>query len=103
MLTFIMLIIHILTVILWIGGVGFVTLMVFPTIYKIEKPLDKVLYFQRIEHRFAKIAKYYSAVVLISGFHMVFAMKMQSLLFTFEGIPLTLMMIVGILWVIMLF
>jgi uncharacterized membrane protein len=49
--------IHILGVVIWIGGVAFVTMIVFPMILRMESSLEKMLFFQGIEHRFAKIAK----------------------------------------------
>ena len=49
--------VHVIGVVLWIGGVAFVTMVVFPMIMRLENSLEKVLFFQGVEHRFAKIAK----------------------------------------------
>jgi len=98
-------IIHVLFVVLWIGGLSFVTILIFPLIYKIEKPLEKVLFFQRIEHRFAKLAKLFSALVILSGFAILFISGLYTILFTssLKGIFITFMMIIGIFWIIILF
>lgn len=96
-------IIHVLTVILWIGGLAFITFLILPMIVKMPNPLEKVLLFQRIEHRFAPAARIYSAVVGISGFVMFFMMDLQSLIFTGEGLSLLFMIIVWIFWTVMLF
>ncbi|MDH4127349.1 MAG: hypothetical protein OEV44_01250 [Spirochaetota bacterium] len=98
-------IIHVLFVVLWIGGLAFVTILIFPLIYKIEKPLEKVLFFQRIEHRFAKLARVFSLVVIISGFVTLFHSGLYVNLFTSspKGIFITFMMIIGIFWIVILF
>ena len=36
-------IVHLLTVILWIGGLGFITILMLPLIIRMEDPLQKVL------------------------------------------------------------
>ena len=38
--------VHVIGVILWIGGVAFVTMVVFPMIMRMENSLEKVLFFQ---------------------------------------------------------
>jgi uncharacterized membrane protein len=103
MLFSIMHLIHVLSVILWIGGLAFVTTMVFPVIFKTPEALQKVILFQRIEHRFARVARIYNLIVGISGFVMLFLMGWQNVLFTKAGIPLAFMVIVWIFWAIMLF
>jgi uncharacterized membrane protein len=99
----IMHIIHLLAVIIWIGGLAFVTIIIFPVIFKTPDPLQKVLTFQRIEHRFAKIARYFVVLVGLSGFAMLFITNWHVLLFTRSGVPLTFMTIVWVFWMIMLF
>ncbi len=96
-------IIHVLTVILWIGGLAFITFLILPMIVKMPNPLEKVLLFQRIEHRFAPAARIYSAVVGISGFAMFFMMDLQHVIFTGESLSLLFMIIVWIFWTVMLF
>jgi len=64
MLYVIALTIHILSIVVWIGGVSFVTLVTFPMILRMEKSLEQVMMFQGIEHKFANIAK---AMVILAG------------------------------------
>ena len=99
----IMHIIHLLAVIIWIGGLAFVTVIIFPVIFKTPDPLQKVLTFQRIEHRFAKIARYFVVLVGLSGFSMLFITGWHRALFTLAGLPLTFMTLVWVFWMIMLF
>jgi uncharacterized membrane protein len=103
MLFSIMHIIHILGVILWIGGLGFITIIVFPAILKTSDPLQKVLQFQRIEHRFAPLARVYNLVVGISGFAMLGLTGWHSVLFTRQGAPLLFMVVIWVFWAVMLF
>jgi uncharacterized membrane protein len=99
----IMHIIHLLAVIVWIGGLAFVTIIIFPVIFKTPDPLQKVLTFQRIERRFAKIARWFVVIVGLSGFAMLYLTGWHALLFTTPGLPLTFMTVVWIFWMIMLF
>lgn len=102
MLFSIMHIIHVLTVILWIGGLAFVTTMIFPVIYKTPDALQKVLFFQRIEHKFAKIARTYNLITGISGFAMVIIMGWFPVMLTKEGLGLTIMAVIWVIWFVML-
>lgn len=103
MFFYLMHVVHVLTVILWIGGLAFVTTMVFPLIFRTPKALDKVLLFQRIEHKFAKTARAYNLITGISGFIMVFLMGWHKVMLTKAGIPLTIMTAIWVFWFVMLF
>lgn len=103
-MTFLILhIIHLIAVIVWIGGLAFVTVIIFPVIFKTPDPLQKVLTFQRIEHRFAKLARWFVAIVGVSGIAMLAVTGWYTLLFTKPGLPLTFMSLVWVFWMIMLF
>jgi uncharacterized membrane protein len=73
MLLTILLIIHVICVIVWIGGVAFVTTVIFPMMYRTEGSLEKALLFQGVEHRFAGIVKWLIGIVGITGFWLLFA------------------------------
>lgn len=103
MLFFTMHLVHVLTVILWIGGLAFVTGIVLPMAIKTTDPLQKVLTFQRIEHRFAPLAKVYNVIVGISGFVMVWQTGWYELYFRSGGWALTFMTAVWVFWFVMLF
>ncbi len=95
-------IIHVLTVILWIGGLAFVTIIVLPMAIKTPDALQKVLMFQRVEHRFAGLARIYNVITGASGFAMLFMMGWHRLLFTRAGIALTVMTLIWVFWFVML-
>jgi len=103
MLFIVMHIIHLLTVILWIGGLAFITTMVFPIIIRTKDPLGKVLLFQKIEHRFAGTARIYNLITGASGIIMVLLMGWQSALLTRQGLPLLIMALIWVFWFVMLF
>ncbi len=95
--------IHVLGVVLWIGGVAFVTIIVFPMIMRMEGSLEKVLFFQGVEHRFAKIAKVTVSVVGLTGIWLLYLTGEWRLLFSLSGIGPTIMLIVWTLYVLILF
>jgi hypothetical protein len=72
MLYVIALTVHILSVVIWIGGVSFVTLVTFPMILRMEKSLEMVMVFQGVEHRFGKIAKVMVILAGLSGLYLIF-------------------------------
>lgn len=71
MLYIISLIIHVLSVVVWIGGVAFVTMITFPIIQREQGSLEQVMMFQGIEHRFSRIAKVLVILTGISGFYLL--------------------------------
>ena len=96
-------IIHLLTVIIWIGGLGFITIIVLPMLIKWDDPLQKALTFQSIEHRFAPIARVYNVITGVTGFVMVYLTGWHKLYLTTKGIPLLIMTLIWFLWFVMLF
>jgi uncharacterized membrane protein len=61
---------HVLGVVLWIGGVAFVTLVLLPAIRRLEEPGQRVMLFERLENRFAWQARATTLIVGASGFYM---------------------------------
>jgi uncharacterized membrane protein len=92
--------VHVLGVVVWIGGVAFVTMIVFPMITRMEDSFEKVLFFQGIEHRFAGIAKSAVVVVGLTGGWLLYITGEWRILFSVAGIGPTLMLIV---WMFYLF
>ncbi len=66
------LVIHVVSVLIWIGGVAFVTMITFPMIQRAGSSLDQVLMFQGVEHRFSKIAKVMVVLAGLSGFYLLY-------------------------------
>ena len=62
---------HVLGVVLWIGGVGFVTTVLLPAVRRLKNPEERVAFFEAIEGRFAWQARGTTLLVGISGFYLV--------------------------------
>ena len=64
--------VHILAVVVWIGGVWFVTMVALPALR--QKPRQEwAREFEAIEHRFAPQARIAVLLVLLSGLYMLYA------------------------------
>ncbi len=62
---------HILGVVLWIGGVAFVTTILLPAVKRMKTPAERVAFFEAVENSFAWQARATTLLVGLSGFHMV--------------------------------
>ncbi|MGH6992710.1 MAG: hypothetical protein ACRED8_11285, partial [Caulobacteraceae bacterium] len=62
---------HVVAVVVWIGGVGLVTTVVLPALRKGDLGEDRRAAFQAIERRFSWQARAAALVVLASGLYMV--------------------------------
>jgi uncharacterized membrane protein len=65
---------HVLGVVLWIGGVGFVTTVLLPSVRRLEEGKKRLAVFEDVEGRFAWQARVTTLIVGISGFYMVSAL-----------------------------
>jgi uncharacterized membrane protein len=63
--------VHVVSVVIWIGGVAFVTMVTFPMILRASNSLEQVLMFQGVEHRFSKIAKIMVILTGLSGLFLI--------------------------------
>jgi len=70
--------IHVISVIIWIGGVAFVTMVTFPMIQRGSSSLEQVMMFQGTEHRFGKIAK---TMVILAGLSGLYLIKVKGMSF----------------------
>lgn len=68
--------IHVLAVLLWIGGVALVTLVVMPSIRGSTVPEKRLDAFHRLEERFAGQARLWVLLAGFSGFWMVYRGEM---------------------------
>ena len=63
--------IHVFGVVLWIGGVGFVTTVLLPAVRRMKRPEERVAFFEAVERRFAWQARGTTLLVGLSGFYLV--------------------------------
>ncbi|CDF78903.1 hypothetical protein ACJOV8_015360 [Formosa sp. 3Alg 14/1] len=71
-------VIHVLAVVLWIGGVSMVTTVIIPAVKKMKTKEDKLQTFEQIEGKFATQAKITTLLTGITGFYMMYEMDAWS-------------------------
>ncbi|MEK6708388.1 MAG: hypothetical protein AAB286_01095 [Pseudomonadota bacterium] len=64
-------VLHVLGVVLWIGGVAMVTTILLPAVAQMKSAAERVEFFECIERRFATQARYTTLLVGLSGFYLV--------------------------------
>jgi len=64
---------HVFGVVLWIGGVGFVTTVLLPAVRRMKDERERVAFFEKIEGRFAWQARGTTLLVGASGFYLAYA------------------------------
>lgn len=67
---------HVLAVVIWIGGVSMATTVALPAIRRGDLGSDKLQAFQAIEHRFVWQARAAIIVVGLTGFYMVWRLDL---------------------------
>ena len=77
-------VIHVLGVVLWIGGVAFVTTVLLPGMKKVATPGERVIMFERMEGGFAWQARLTTLVTGASGFYMLYVLDALVLPKLFE-------------------
>jgi uncharacterized membrane protein len=63
--------VHVVAVVLWIGGVGFVTTVLLPAVRRMKSPAERVAFFDNIERRFAWQARVTTLLAGLSGLYML--------------------------------
>lgn len=71
-------ILHVASIVGWIGGVWFVTFVVMPAIVRSEPPASRLSAFHRIEQGFAPQAKVWVLLAGLSGFWMTWRANLWS-------------------------
>jgi uncharacterized membrane protein len=64
-------VLHVLGVVLWIGGVAFVTTVLLPALRDVEEPARRLETFERLEGRFAFQARIVTLVTGLTGFYLL--------------------------------
>lgn len=65
-------VIHVVAVVLWIGGVAMVTTVILPAVKKLVTREERMHTFEKIEGRFALQAKVTTVLTGLSGFYMIY-------------------------------
>jgi uncharacterized membrane protein len=67
---------HVLFVVLWIGGVAFVTTVLLPAVRGLKAPRERMELVDQIERRFANQARISTIVVGLTGVYMLYRFGM---------------------------
>ena len=68
-------VLHVIAVVIWIGGVAFVTTVLIPAIRKTQSPGDRLQIFEILESKFSFQAKFTTLTAGLSGFYMLHIMN----------------------------
>ena len=70
--------IHVLAVVVWIGGVAMVTTVVLPVVRRVGGPAERLSLFEAVERRFIWQARIATLLVAASGFYMAARLDLWS-------------------------
>lgn len=93
---------HILSIVIWIGGVSFVTVVLIPLL-RTNKDMDSLTLFNQIENRFAYIARAVVLIAGISGFYMVYQLNAWDRFFDLTFFWMHAMLILWLIFMVALF
>ncbi|TRX58432.1 hypothetical protein FNH22_13890 [Fulvivirga sp. M361] len=68
-------VIHVIAVILWIGGVAMVTTVIIPAVKRLKSKEEQIKTFEQIEGRFALQAKITTLLTGVTGFYMLHVLE----------------------------
>jgi uncharacterized membrane protein len=94
---------HVLAVVLWIGGVGFVTTVLLPAVRRLVAPDDRMALFDAIERRFAWQARITTALTGLTGLDMLIRLHLWDRFLSARFWWMHAMVIVWLLFTAMLF
>ena len=94
---------HVLAVVLWIGGVVFVTTVLLPAVRDLHAPAKRVVFFETAERRFGRQARVTTMLAGLSGFYMVVRLGLWDRFLSAEYWWVHAMVAVWLLFTLMLF
>ena len=94
---------HVFGVVLWIGGVAFVTTVLLPSVRRMKSPGERVAFFEAIEGRFAWQARATTLLVGATGFHMTIAWDLWDRFTSLSYWWMHAMVVVWVVFTVMLF
>ena len=96
-------VVHILAVVLWIGGVAMVTTVILPAVKRMRSKEEQIETFEKIEGRFAIQAKITTLLTGASGFYMLYEMNAWQRYFDYRFWWVHAMTLVWILFTLVLY
>ena len=95
--------IHVLAILLWIGGVAMVTTVLLPSIRCFKQRAERAAFFEMVERRFARQARLTTLIAGASGFYMVQRLDLWDRFRSIEYWWMHAMLCVWLLFTLMLF
>jgi uncharacterized membrane protein len=95
--------IHILSVVVWIGGVAMVTTVILPAVRRFKSAPEQLAFFDAIERRFAWQARAMTVLAGASGFYMVHRLQLWPQFLELAYWWLDAMVVIWLLFTVMLF
>lgn len=96
-------VLHVLGVVLWIGGVAMVTFVLLPNLARMQSAVEAMVFFSRFRQRFAAQARIYTLIVGLSGFYMVYALGVWQRFMQWQYWWMHTMVFIWLLFSVMLF
>lgn len=96
-------VVHVLGVILWIGGVAMVTMVLLPLLARMPSAAEALVFFGQFRRRFAAQARLSTLLVGISGFYMVYILDAWHRFVQWQYWWMHAMVLIWLLFTIMLF
>ncbi len=95
--------VHVLSVVLWIGGVGFVTTVMLPAVRHLKAAEDRLTFFDTLERRFAWQARIATVFTGLTGLYMVIRLNLWDRFLSVRFWWMHAMVVVWLLFTLMLF
>jgi len=96
-------VLHVLGVVLWIGGVAMVTTVLLPAVKHLKVPAERIIFFETIERGFGRQARITTLVTGLSGLYLVYELNLWQRFLQIEYWWMHAMVLVWTLFTLMLF
>jgi uncharacterized membrane protein len=96
-------VLHVLGVVLWIGGVAMVTTVLLPAVKRLKTPGERVMFFETVERGFGPQARITTLVTGLSGLYLVHELNLWQRFLHVEYWWMHAMVLVWTLFTLMLF
>lgn len=96
-------VLHVLGVVLWIGGVGFVTTVLLPATRRLKTPQERIEFFETVERGFAWQARITTLLTGLTGLYLLYRMDLWQRFLHIEYWWMHAMVLTWALFTLMLF
>lgn len=96
-------VLHVLSIVLWIGGVAMVTTILLPSVRQFKTAEERVAFFEQVEGRFAVQSRITTLLAGMSGFYLVHSLDIWHRFGQLEYWWMTMMVVVWLIFTLMLF